>query len=235
MDERETSYGIRLTVTESSVDTLPLSIEFLCKETGCRNIQVEPAFNHGRARADGQAVSSTERFVRAFVRAYDIMHRHGRKLFYSGARPTTLTSTFCTAPYTALIVNNEDKITTCYEVFHSSLALAPPFFIGEMSPSTAAPEIDFEKRNRLLDTIEERRETCRVCFCYWHCAGDCPAKTLTADGKGHLAFGSRCDVNRAITRELLVRFIHEAGGVWQGAVREPTPFPSMYVAPESGE
>ena len=54
------------------------------------------------------------------------------------------------------------------------------------------------------------------CFCFWHCAGDCPAETLTGDGTAHLRFGQHYDINRAITKELLVRLIFDAGGLWQG-------------------
>lgn len=228
MDKQKASYGIRLTVTESTVETLPRSIEFLCKETGCGNFQAEPAFNHGRARTGGQSVSSTNRFVDSFLSSYDIARQYGRTLFYSGARPSVITDTFCMAPYNALIINNENKATACYEIFHSTLELAPVFFTGEMSASGRL-QIDHDKRRKLLATIRQRRAACRKCFCYWHCAGDCPAKTLTADGKGHLHFGSRCEVNRAITKEILVRFIHEAGGVWHGTVHEPSPFPSLAV------
>ena len=58
MDKRKFSYGIRLTVTDEGIDQLAPSIEFLCRESDCRTFQVEPAFNHGRARRDNQALNN---------------------------------------------------------------------------------------------------------------------------------------------------------------------------------
>jgi uncharacterized protein len=215
MDRRKFSYGIRLTVTRTTVDTLPGSVEFLCKETGCRSIQAEPAFDHGRARAQRHDVTDKDRFVSSFLAAFDGARRNGRTLFYSGARPTSLADTFCTAPHNALIVNNEGMLTACYEVFHSSLELAPVFFIGRIHPDNRVA-IDTRARERLLSAIRQRRDACAGCFCYWHCAGDCPAKILSPDGTDHVGYGLRCALNREITKEMLVRYIHEAGGVWHG-------------------
>lgn len=215
MDRRRVSYGLRLTVTEETIDTLPQSIEFLCQETLCGTMQAEPAFDHGRARTGGRSVKSGRRFAGAFLSAYDIAADRRRYLFYSGARPQVLTSTFCQAPETALIVNNEGKLTACYEIFHSSLQSAPHFFIGEVD-SSGQIAFDEKKRIRLREMIRERRRLCRGCFCYWHCAGDCPAKTITGKGGSHLRFGLRCRINREITRGLLIRHIHRSGGIWQG-------------------
>jgi uncharacterized protein len=209
------NYGIRLTVTETAIDSLAAGIEYLCRETGCRSFQAEPAFGHGRARAERRALLSGERFVAAFLEAHDIATRHGRELSYSGARPFALTGTFCMATQTALIVGPEGRLTACYEVFDPSVDLGEQLFFGRITQEGALA-VNHARRRSFLAKIRERRALCRGCFCYYHCAGDCPAKTLTPDGKGHTGFGPRCEVNRAITQGLLLRQIHQAGGVWQG-------------------
>jgi uncharacterized protein len=219
LDKFSKPYGIRLTLTESSVDTLPQSIEFFCKETGCGSFQAEPAFNHGRAKANGVTLTNQNRFIKSFLLAYDIAAGYQRNLFYSGARPLILTSTFCQAPFNALIVSNKGLITTCYEVFDSDLDLGDVFFVGKLK-SDRTTAIDETKYLSLLSKIDERRQLCRKCFCFWHCAGDCPAKTLTAEGDGHLYATSRCNTNRDITKELLLRLIHQSGGIWKGQLPE---------------
>src|SRR6266540_3314626 len=53
LDAREKAYGIRLTVTDATVDALPGSVDLLCRESGCASFQVEPAFGQGRAVSAG--------------------------------------------------------------------------------------------------------------------------------------------------------------------------------------
>ncbi len=215
LDNIRKPYGIRLTVTESGIDSLPESISFFCKETGCKSFQAEPAFDHGRAKKNGTALINQKRFAKSFITAYDIAVSHGRYLFYSGARPETLTSSFCQAPFNALVVSSEGLLTTCYEVFDPAHELGDLFFIGSLDPDRSF-EINKDRQQFLLSRIEERRKLCRGCFCYWHCAGDCPAKTISPSGDGHLYTGIRCNINREITKELLLRFIYESGGIWMG-------------------
>jgi uncharacterized protein len=215
LDKNRKPYGIRLTVTESSVNALADSISFFCKESGCKSFQAEPAFDHGRAKGNGIALVNQQRFIKSYLAAYDIAAAHHRNLSYSGARPFTLTNTFCQAPLNALIVSNKGMLTACYEVFDPALELGELFFIGSLN-SDQAIEINVDKHRSLLFKIEERRKLCRQCFCYWHCAGDCPAKTLTSHGNEHLYTGIRCNMNREITKELLLRNINESGGIWMG-------------------
>jgi uncharacterized protein len=151
----------------------------------------------------------------AFLEAHDIASRHERELAYSGARPFALTGSFCMAPQAALIVGPEGRLTACYEVFDPSVDLGEQLFFGRIA-SDGALTVDHARRRAFLAKIHERRTLCRGCFCYYHCAGDCPAKTLTPDGQGHTLFGPRCEVNREITKGLLARLICQADGVWQG-------------------
>ncbi len=215
MDRRDFPYGLRLTVTDSGIDALPDAVAGLCASTGCRTLQVEPAFDHGRAARGGQGMAQLERFSDAFLRAHDIAQAAGRHLYYSGARPWSAGSRFCQAIEQALIVAPEGGLTACYEVFGDTHPLAAQFFFGSLS-SDGALYVDTAVRQRLRRRIAERRQQCRDCFCRWHCAGDCPAKSISADEDGHLHFGSRCDLNRRLTKDLLLRRVADAGGVWRG-------------------
>lgn len=218
LDARRIAYGIRLTVTDGSVDSLVRSVDFLCRETACGVFQVEPAFAQGRAERSGTALADGMRFASAVVEAYDVAVAAKRDLYYSGARPWVVTSRFCGALDRALVVTPDGDLTACYEVCGREHPLASAFVIGEAAAGGAS--IDEERRVRLDRRIGRRRSLCEGCFCYWHCAGDCPAKTLGTDGEDD-RFAMRCDVNRFVTRELLLRRIAASGGVWCGG--EPAP------------
>ena len=215
MDRRGFPYGIRVTVTDAGIEQLPSAIEFLCRETDCRTFQVEPAFNHGRAHSNDLALNDNHRFAAAFLEAYDTAFASGRHLYYSGARPWVITDRFCQAVDKALIVAPDGGLSACYEVYGREHPLAGAFFFGSLA-ADGSLTTEPEARKKLQDQIAERRTLCRDCFCYWHCAGDCPPKTLSSDGEGHRQFGARCDLNRLITNELIGRYIAAGHGLWQG-------------------
>jgi uncharacterized protein len=215
LDRKGAAYGIRATVTDQSVARIPEIIEYLCQETGAQAFQIEPAFAHGRARLEQLELRQHAGFAKYFMEGYDIARRHQRHMYYSGARPWLLTGRFCDALFNALIVGPEGFLTACYEICNQEHELAGDFIFGNMD-ARGAIRLNPGARQSLLAKIEERRESCKSCFCFYHCAGDCPSKTFTGRAGGHLRHGSRCELNRTITRELIVRYIEESDGVWQG-------------------
>jgi uncharacterized protein len=215
LDRRRAGYGVRVTVTERSAGLVPEIVEHLCQETGAGAIQVEPAFSRGRARQDGQAVSRLAEFAASFLEGHAIASRHGRHMHYSGARPWLLTGRFCQAVTDSLIVGPDGFLTACYEVCDRSHELSGDFLFGALD-ERAGVQADLGARRRLLAKIEERRQGCQGCFCFYHCAGDCPSKTFSGQPGGHLLRGERCELNREITKELIVRQIEAGGGVWRG-------------------
>ena len=223
MDRRSFPYGIRLTVTDGSIDQLPESIDFLCRETSCGTFHVEPAFAHGRALLNGSALSEDPRFASVFLEAYDIAASYGRHCYYSGARPWAITSCFCQAFDKALILTHDSLVTSCYEIYSRRHPLASDFFFGSLLKDGSL-DMNPWVRKILYEKIRTRRSLCVDCFCYWHCAGDCPSKTFTPEKDAHLSFGNRCDLNRTITARLLARYISDAGGIWHGKKPKDNPF-----------
>ena len=215
MDRGQTPYGIRLTVTADSVGQLEESIDFLCRQSGCPTFQVEPAFDHGRARQGGLAWPRREEFSTAFLAAWEIARKAGRHLYYSGARPWLLTSRFCLAPEKALILCHDGGLSACYEVWSSRHSLAGQFRVGKMGHEGRL-QVDHQARREFLAKVAQRRAGCVDCFCYWHCAGDCPSKYFTPQGQGKGRSRERCQLNQELTKELLVRYMAESGGIWQG-------------------
>ena len=219
LDRAGSRYGVRLTATDQSIAHLAESIEFLCRETQCRVFQVEPSFSQGRADRNQAVLSRFDPFIEAFLDAYDIAASHGRHLYYSGARPWLITSMFCQSPYASVVVTPDGDLSTCFEVIDPAHPLYQTFFMGNLS--TDSPVIrDHSARHRLLADIENHRQQCRHCFCYWHCAGDCPAKRLSAHAPLISAADGRCYLNRTITKALIARYMAAGGGIWVGSVNE---------------
>jgi uncharacterized protein len=213
LDEAGKPYGIRMTAT-APWDGLIDDVDYLCRHTNCPSFQVEPAFNTARGGHEPGEVADWRAFAEAFVAAYHVARRAGRHLMYSGARLDVATTTFCLAPFGALIVNPRGQLVTCYEITDDYHPLAGLSRIGQIREGRV--EIDAPARARLHDLFGERRDGCRDCPCYWSCAGDCYARTFGPGGERHLARGPRCDANRYITGQLLLAEIAAGGGLRRG-------------------
>jgi uncharacterized protein len=214
LDKAHFSYGIRMTATAPWRARLAEDVRFICEETGCPAMQVEPAFNRRRGEHQGPSREESKEFVEAFMEAFEIAERAGRQLTYSGARPWLLTNTFCTAPRGALIVNTAGKLVSCYEITDGNHPLAEISTVGRVLDGRAI--VDKQARDALLSCLEERRSACRDCFSYWHCAGDCYTRGITAAAGNPQGSSPRCHMNREITARLLLWYIMRSDGVWRG-------------------
>lgn len=216
LDRRSFFYGIRMTVI-APWESLAQDVHFLCQETGCQSIQVEPAFNTQRGGHGQPDPAEAERFVQAFLEGYDIAEAAGRRLSCSSARLGVVAPTFCTGTYDALIVNADGNLVTCYEISGETHALSNISTIGRIEGGQV--KVDAARRAHFHALMAERRSGCRDCFCYWSCAGDCYTRAYGSGPEGHLFYGPRCEINRTLTSQLLLRAIASKGGVWRSAWR----------------
>jgi uncharacterized protein len=147
---------------------------------------------------------------------------------YTGADVSTTRATFCSAPHDALIVTPTGDLVTCYEVTDEQHPLADVSTIGRLDPGRV--NLNDERRGHLQSLISARRDTCRDCYCYWTCAGDCYARSFGPGPAGHLTRGASCELNRALTAAILLRLVAVSGGVWRRVPR-PTARPSFPTVP----
>ncbi|NWF69122.1 MAG: radical SAM protein [Chloroflexi bacterium] len=213
LDSHDFPYGIRMTAT-APFTQLAEDVRYLCENTHCRSIQVEPAFNITRGGHGLPVEAEARAYVENYLAAYDIASAAGRRLHYSGGRAGMVTTTFCTAPYQALIVNANGDLVTCYEVASPLHPLARLSTIGRIENGDV--QVNAAARARLHDLMAARRKSCEGCYCYWSCAGDCYARAFGRGANGHLVHSQRCDINRAITQGILLRLMARSGGIWRG-------------------
>jgi uncharacterized protein len=213
LDESGYKYGIRITAC-SPWTHLEEDVQYIVENTLCRSIQVEPAFNtqRGGHRMPNQEQCSA--FIQAFIDAFEIAKHSQASLAYSGARPKTIASTFCSAPFNALVVNPEAQVVACYEIIDQYHPFADLATYGKIDGNKIILDQISQARFRAL--LDERFSTCRDCFCHWTCAGDCFARSFAEEPNGHLYKSMRCTINREITKYLLMDLIQENGGVWRG-------------------
>lgn len=206
LDKSAFPYNIRVTITPERFSSLPEDILFLCENTNCRSIQVEPAFNHVRGSHSESSAEQERTFSEAFLQAWDISHGLKKPLQYSGARPWILTDAFCEAPLgQSLTVNPLGEVVGCYEITGRKTALSEASIFGKCDETDFM--IDEGKRHAFVRQIENRKKACTGCFCRWHCAGDCYTRGMPVNG-GVWPY-ARCAINREITAGLILRSIAE--------------------------
>jgi uncharacterized protein len=220
LDRYGFDYGIRMTALAPWRGQLARDVRFICEETACRSLQVEPAFNSNRGEYRPPSWQECQDFVAGYMEAFEIAERAGRRLHFSGARPRTRTSAFCSAPYGGLIVTPSGDLVTCYEITDRQHPLAGMCTIGRIEGEQVV--LDREQRASFLSRLEGRRQACRDCFCYWHCAGDCHAKTFYPGIDTNPITSPRCKMNRAILAQQLLWFIaNSEDGVYRHESSSP--------------
>jgi uncharacterized protein len=212
LDQRKFDYGIRMTAV-APWENLPRDVQFICEQTGCTAMQVEPAYNLQRGGHGPATETESLAFADAFLEAAEIARRAGRRLIYSGAHLGQVTSTFCTAPFDALVVNAAGELVACYEVTSDAHPLISISILGRVADGQI--QVDESARSRLHAQMAERRAGCRDCFCYWSCAGDCYVRSFVPGANGHLQYGVRCEQNRYLLEKTLLNALADGDGLWR--------------------
>jgi len=201
------NYSLRGTVTAQSVDRLPESVEFLCRAYAAHFIKMEPMYPRGRGAKGACRPPDPERFIGKFRIAREIARHSGRELIYSGARLDAVTHQFCQAAGQSCAITPEGWVTSCYEVLSPGDPLAGIFFYGRFDIERGRFVIDERKRKRLFSLNVLHKPFCARCFCKWHCAGDCPAKSLHDASSSRKTLPDRCRITQELTKDLLLELL----------------------------
>ena len=215
LDAAGIDYGIRMTALAGPVDQLAGSVRYLCENTQAKAIQIEPTFTSSRGQYADLDAGFAEAFIERFMDAWRIGRQFGRQVYYSGARPWVLAPMFCQAPLKAAVATADGRLVTCFEVFSEQSPLAGGFTVGRVVDGRV--EHDRAALQAFLDGQQRRRQECEDCFCYWHCCGDCATRRPGARAES----SGRCRVTRGITLALLLAFMEEGEGIWQGLRETP--------------
>jgi|WetSurSiteA1Bulk_404760.scaffolds.fasta_scaffold01130_5 uncharacterized protein len=206
-DKHGYSYGIRSTITSRSVKQLPEIIEFFCRNYGFKRVMVEPMFPMGRGLQI--EVPGADDFVENYRKARKIAEKYHRELSYSGARLNVMTNYFCKALDNSVVITPDGDISCCYEITESSSPVAEYFIHGQYDPESQELKFDKEKKSTLHRMISKEKTKCSDCFCKFHCAGDCPVKTLSRKINRTEDYIDRCYINRELTKDQLLKVLDE--------------------------
>jgi uncharacterized protein len=223
LDEVGMDYGIRMTVLPDSVGEFVDGVRFICRGTRAKTIQIEPTFTSARGQYADISCDFADAFSERFLEAMRVGRAAGRQVYYSAARPWVIAPAFCLAPLKALVATADGRLVTCFELFSEQSPQAGLFTVGRVADGQV--RLDPDAMRAFLAAQQQRRRECTDCFCYWHCCGDCATRRRGS----RAATSGRCRATRGITLALLLDFMEEGGGVWQG-LREAVPSPTSAAA-----
>lgn len=203
-------FGIRTTITRSSVNRMVEIVESLHSRFNFIYLQMEPVWLCGRCVRSEDPPPDDDEFIDNFIKAFKRGRELGIQVSYSGARLDTLTSKFCAAPGDSFTVLPEGIVTSCYEVTEPADPKAAIFHFGAYQAASGRFEFDMQRLGALRRLSVDHLPFCQDCFCKWHCAGDCLSKAFESTRSQRHNGTSRCKINRALTLAWLQMTIEQA-------------------------
>ena len=209
LNDENKAFGIRTTVTASSVDRLPEIAAFVLENyPRCDPLHVEPSWEAGRSLKTGERAPDPDVFIRKYLEADAILDGKMR-LVYSASQLDHLGSGFCSVCGDSFVVTAEGLVSGCFEVAEMSDPRSARFIYGAYDPGRKGFVFDEEKISGLHSLTVDRMPYCRDCFCKYHCCGDCAAKLLGLKPPEEHAGSDRCRITRALTLHQIRKSLNE--------------------------
>lgn len=208
MNDMKYNFGIRTTVTDISVKYMDRIVEFFIHKCKAKRIHFEPVFSCGRCLTTGAHSPSPDDFIKGYRAAKQVAEKFGTSIYYSGSRVGTITTSFCRASGDSFCVTPEGYVTSCYEVCSLDDPRSDTFYYGKYDNKMKIFEFFEEKLTYLRKRTIENLPFCKDCFCKYHCAGDCIAKTSVNKDIMRIVNTSRCKINQALTLDQIINILN---------------------------
>ncbi|MEW5735011.1 MAG: SPASM domain-containing protein [Thermodesulfobacteriota bacterium] len=196
--------ALRMTLTERSATFVDEAVQLLAGLGFRGPLLLEPVF-----AGSGNVSPSVEpsAFLSAFARAFSSGRSSGIRVSYSPARLSEIVMDYCGAGGENACVAPDGRVYACLQAAARGSPEAQEFLIGDVSTGILREE---GKAAAIRQRIAERREACRGCFAFYHCAGGCPLIQKKPDPEND----SRCETARAVLLFLILTRIRESGGLF---------------------
>jgi uncharacterized protein len=209
LNSHKKSYAIRLTATEYTDGRLVEIIKFLIDRFHAPIICIEPLFVCGRCETTGCRPPDNDHFINEMIEAYELGKANKVSVQYSGNRITLLLSRFCGAQGSNFFVTPNGDVTACLEVSSRDDPRADFFMYGKYDGTARKFVFDNNRLKRLTENQVQSFDSCSDCFAKWHCGGDCLAKTPDFSKVTLQRNPYRCRINKALTRDSLIKTMNQ--------------------------
>ena len=202
LNRRRKAFGIKVTVTAKSVDSIVDTARYVSEAyPECGWLQFEPVWNVGRFSGAEDGETYFDRFINGYIQA-DRQFGGRLRLMYATANINELRLSGCGVPDGQFVVTPQGLVTSCYEVYDRGDTRSDVYIYGKYNGINGFC-FDADKLDLLRRYTVSNMPYCKDCYCKYHCAGDCPAKLLSTNSPQAFKGSDRCKVTRAITKYLI--------------------------------
>lgn len=179
LDEKNAKYTIRCTVTELNMDEMLNFVDFIKKNTKCKQIFFEPVFRLGRAedfKFDNSKIIT--QLLDNHLRVQERAIEQDIYVSFSACHVKGLRTSFCRAygHNLTFAVSTDGLVSSCYEVLDELDPRSNIFIYGKYDRKLQDFQFDEQKLERLLNHNVTKNKRCENCFIKWNCGGGCLSK-----------------------------------------------------------
>ena len=203
LKSRKALYGIRITVTDSSIKNLVETYKFLAENFQPVATAFEPLFFCGRCKTTNCKEPDSDEFIIKMKKVIDLSIKYGIMPRYSGGRIIKLDTRFCGAAGSNFFITPNGLVTSCLEVTRREDPKSDIFIYGSYNDKEKKFNFDLKRYKKLVSLRLQTFNSCKDCFARWHCSGDCIAKNPDVNNIESTRNNYRCKINKALTKYLL--------------------------------
>ncbi|MDP2966432.1 MAG: radical SAM protein [Pelolinea sp.] len=205
---RGANFGIQTVISNDSVDLMEEITSFFSKIAPNCNIHFEPIFECGRCIYTGWETPDPDIYVKNYLKAWKKAASKGISLVSSLSRLDVCTSTYCGASGNNFFITPNGYVTSCLEVTNLKDIRSDLFIYGKFDQKLKKFYIDFEKLSTLAARNIHNIPACRDCAIKWHCAGNCPSKSMLNGDLYNPTTSERCHISQSISINQLFNLIN---------------------------
>lgn len=196
LDENNISYGIRSTITMKNVSLMPEMVQFVANNySNLRSLHFEPV-------TDNIQEGYYQEYINCFFQGREIAKNHNIDLYNSMTRSVfNITDRFCNGE---LCLTPTGDIVACHRISSIKDEHFSRFLYGKVTNTSV--DISLDKYQKFLKFAQEKRENCKQCFAYWHCAGICPMERASLNDK---QLTTKCEFIREIIKRTLLEYLRK--------------------------
>ena len=205
---KEFRFGLRPTITNTSVEELSNIIKFFHTALPGIGVAVEPAEECGRCKRSHFKSPDPHLFASKYIEIKEIFP--DMDISYSGIGGIgNLRQIFCGLSVPQFAVLPSGFVTACFGYSLEEFS-RQEFIYGHYDFNGNEFVFIPEKIQWLRNFVLNQYQVCIDCFAKYHCAGDCPALRLAMDNQFiAMIQRMRCVINREVAKWHLVKEVRE--------------------------
>lgn len=196
--DRKIKFNIRSTITNLNVERMPEMARYVGENYPVlRKVHFEPVTDPVINDLDFY-----NKYIRYFIEARSVGKEYNLNVYNSISNSVfNIKERFCGGEF---CITPTGSIVTCHRISSNRDSFYDLFHVGDIITSEGIVINDCSLK-RYLDFSNQKRDCCKSCFAYWHCAGICPMERCCLSVK---QIESKCIYTQTLVKKILEEVIN---------------------------